>query len=121
MSKAATTFQDEVNVEFRVVHAVQYAIRTGYRHIDTAFAYGNERDVGLGIKSSGVPREEIRLTTKLDNQWHQRIPEALKASLENLSTNYVDLYLMHWHVSLDPHDTKKIVEHWDYIDTWCEM
>jgi glycerol 2-dehydrogenase (NADP+) len=50
-----------------VEKAVEYALRKGYRHIDTALAYGNEAEVGLGIKNSGVPREEIWLTTKLDN------------------------------------------------------
>ncbi|KAF7562932.1 hypothetical protein G7046_g1203 [Stylonectria norvegica] len=104
-----------------VEHAVQWAIQAGYRHIDTAFAYGNEKEVGLGIKASGVPREEIWLTTKLDNQWHKRVLEALGISLENLGTDYVDLYLMHWPVSLDPLDENKIIEDWDYIDTWCKM
>lgn len=50
-----------------VEKAVEYALRKGYRHIDTAFAYGNEAEVGLGIRNSGVPREQIWLTTKLNN------------------------------------------------------
>ena len=104
-----------------VEQAVESALRCGYRHIDTAFAYGNEKEVGIGIKASGVPRQEIWLTTKLDNAWHQRVSEALDLSLKNLDTDYVDLYLMHWPASLDPTNDSKILEDWDFVDTWMEM
>lgn len=70
------------------------ALEAGYRHIDTALAYGNEREVGQGIKDSGVPREQIWITTKLDNPWHKRVEEGLRTSCENLGVEYVDLYLM---------------------------
>ena len=73
--------------------AVEAALRTGYRHIDAA--YGNEAEVGEGIRRSGVPRSDIWLTTKLHNQWHTRVSQALDASLEALGTDYVDLYLIH--------------------------
>lgn len=96
-------------------------MRAGYRHIDTAFAYGNEKEVGEGIRASGIPREEIFLTTKLDNTWHKRAPEALKRSLENLGVDYLDLYLMHWPSSTDPDDVKKHYPDWDFVDTWREM
>lgn len=101
--------------------AVEAALRSGYRHIDTAFAYGNEKEVGEGIRASGVPREEIFLTTKLDNPWHKRAPEALRRSLENLGVDYLDLYLMHWPSSSTPEDLKKHYDDWDFVDTWCEM
>ncbi|KAG7287458.1 hypothetical protein NEMBOFW57_006969 [Staphylotrichum longicolle] len=101
--------------------AVESALRGGYRHIDTAFAYGNEKEVGEGIKASGVPREEIWLTTKLDNPWHKRVAEGIERSLENLGTEYVDLYLMHWPSSTDPDDLKKHYPDWDFVDTWREM
>ncbi|KAL2164856.1 hypothetical protein VTH06DRAFT_152 [Thermothelomyces fergusii] len=101
--------------------AVEAALRAGYRHIDTAFAYGNEKEVGEGIRASGVPREEIFLTTKLDNTWHKRAPEALQRSLENLGVDYLDLYLMHWPSSTDPEDVKKHYPDWDFVDTWREM
>ncbi|KAL2153567.1 hypothetical protein VTH82DRAFT_4722 [Thermothelomyces myriococcoides] len=101
--------------------AVEAALRAGYRHIDTAFAYGNEKEVGEGIRASGIPREEIFLTTKLDNTWHKRAPEALKRSLENLGVDYLDLYLMHWPSSTDPDDVKKHYPDWDFVDTWREM
>lgn len=104
-----------------VEKAVEAALRCGYRHIDTAFAYGNEKEVGEGMRASGVPREEVWLTTKLDNVWHQRVPEALEQSLSNLGTDYVDLYLMHWPASLDPSDETKVLEGWDFVDTWIEM
>lgn len=96
-------------------------MRAGYRHIDTALAYGNESEVGKGIKASGVPREEIWLTTKLDNTWHKHVQEGIKSSLESLQTDYVDLYLMHWPCSTDPDDKKKHYEDWDFKDTWREL
>ncbi|KAK3389177.1 NADP-dependent oxidoreductase domain-containing protein [Podospora didyma] len=104
-----------------VEKAVEAALRAGYRHIDTAFAYGNEKEVGEGIHASGVPREDIWLTTKLDNPWHKRVAEAIDRSLENLGTSYVDLYLMHWPSSTDPDDLKKAYPDWDFVDTWREM
>jgi glycerol 2-dehydrogenase (NADP+) len=104
-----------------VEKAVEIALRRGYRHIDTALAYGNEEEVGRGIKNSGVPREEIWLTTKLDNPWHKRVQEGIDSSLKSLGTDYVDLYLIHWPSSTDPSDLKKHHPDWDYIKTWQEM
>ncbi|PSR82938.1 GCY protein [Coniella lustricola] len=112
------TWQSKPN---EVKEAVEAALRHGYRHIDTAFAYGNEKEVGDGIKASGVPREEIFLTTKLDNPWHKRVPEGIERSLTALQTDYVDLYLMHWPSSTDPDDLKKHYPDWDFIDTWREL
>lgn len=77
--------------------------------------------MGRGIKNSGVPREEIWLTTKLDNPWHKRVQEGIDSSLKSLGTDYVDLYLMHWPSSTDPSDLKKHHPDWDYIKTWQEM
>lgn len=104
-----------------VSKAVEAALRTGYRHIDTALAYGNEREVGEGIRASGVPRDQIWLTTKLDNPWHKRVPEGIASSLESLGTDYVDLYLMHWPSSSVPEDLKQHYSDWDFRDTWREM
>ena len=101
--------------------AVEAALRLGYRHIDTALAYGNEAAVGEGIRASGVPRKDIWVTTKLDNTWHKRVPEGIAASLESLGTEYVDLYLMHWPSSTREDDRKKHEEDWDFRDTWREM
>ncbi|KEZ43557.1 Protein GCY [Scedosporium apiospermum] len=104
-----------------VEEAVESALRCGYRHIDTALAYGNEKEVGVGMRASGVPREEIWLTTKLDNAWHKRVADGIDESLKNLGTDYVDLYLMHWPVALDPSDETKVIDGWDFVDTWMEM
>lgn len=85
------TWQSKPN---EVRDAVKVALQRGYRHIDTALAYGNEEEVGQGIKDSGVPREEIWITTKLDNPWHKRVEEGITSSLKSLGVDYVDLYLM---------------------------
>ncbi|HEY1531076.1 MAG TPA: aldo/keto reductase [Galbitalea sp.] len=77
---------------------VEQALETGYRHIDTAAAYGNEEQVGAAIVASGIPRDELFITTKLANPDHKsgEIVPALDASLEKLGLEYVDLYLIHW-------------------------
>jgi 2,5-diketo-D-gluconate reductase B len=77
---------------------VEAALGIGYRHIDTAKAYGNEREVGEGIRDSGVAREEIWLTTKVphDEAELNAVRAAAEGSLERLGTDYVDLLLLHW-------------------------
>lgn len=84
-------------------------------------AYGNEAEVGAGIKASGIPRKEIWITTKLNNPDHKRVAAALDDSLSKLGVDYVDLYLMHWPSSTDPSDTNKIYTDWDFTNTWAEM
>lgn len=78
--------------------AVLNALRAGYRHIDTARIYGTEPAVGSAIKKSGIPRSEIFITTKLWNNSHdpKDVEPAIDASLKDLGTDYLDLYLMHW-------------------------
>lgn len=78
--------------------AVSAALETGYRLIDTASAYGNEAAVGRAIAASGIPREEVFVTTKLatGDQGFQSSQDALKTSLDKLGMEYVDLYLIHW-------------------------
>jgi diketogulonate reductase-like aldo/keto reductase len=78
--------------------AVATALEAGYRHIDTAAAYGNEAGVGAAIRSSGLPREDIYVTTKLWNDDHRDPEAALEKSLRNLKMDYVDLYLIHFPV-----------------------
>lgn len=78
--------------------AVKTALSLGYRHIDTAQAYGNEAEVGDGITSSGIPRREIFITTKV---WFDRLKASelalsLRHSLERLKTDHIDLALIHW-------------------------
>jgi diketogulonate reductase-like aldo/keto reductase len=76
-------------------NAVRWALELGYRHIDTAQAYGNEESVGRGIRASGVPREDVFLTTKFFPRSDDPAAEAEK-SLRRLGVDYVDLYLIHW-------------------------
>ncbi|MBO8415899.1 MAG: aldo/keto reductase [Proteobacteria bacterium] len=80
--------------------AVSCALKCGYRHIDTAAIYGNEAEVAAGIKDSGVPRDEIFITSKLwnDDTKSGEVRRALETSLKKLDTDYLNLYLVHWPV-----------------------
>ena len=82
------------------LRAVEAALALGYRHVDTARAYGNERDVAAGIAASGLPRSDVFVTTKLWNSDHgyDETLRACDASLARLGTERVDLYLVHWPV-----------------------
>jgi 2,5-diketo-D-gluconate reductase A len=82
----------------QVAAAVVQAVEAGYRHIDTAVKYGNERGVGNGIRASGVDRSELFITTKLDGEYqgHDRAVTGLEGSLKRLGLDYVDLLLIHW-------------------------
>jgi len=93
--------------------AVRTALETGYRHLDTAQLYDNELGVGEGIRRSGVPREEVFVTTKLANDahGHDNAITALDGSLQRLGFEQVDLYLIHWPL---PHQDK-------YVRTWQGM
>ena len=85
-----------------VVAAVKYALQIGYRHLDCAFVYGNENEVGQGIKEAmeeyKIDRKDIWITSKLWSSCHhpEEIENACKTSLKNLGLEYLDLYLMHW-------------------------
>lgn len=78
------------------VRATSTALEAGYRHLDTATIYGNEREVGLALADSGVPREDIFLTTKCPPSRARRALDTLRESLELLRTDHVDLWLIHW-------------------------
>lgn len=78
------------------VQAVLWALEAGYRHIDTASFYGNEADVGVAIRASGIPRSEIFVTTKLWPTDYFRAEAACQSSLSKLGLDYLDLYLLHW-------------------------
>ncbi len=91
--------------------AVAWALELGYRHIDTATLYENEADVGQAVRASGIPREDVFVTTKL---WHtdqgfERSQKAAHASLERLGFSYIDLYLIHSPRANSPQDR---------IDSW---
>ncbi|MBQ8142365.1 MAG: aldo/keto reductase [Bacilli bacterium] len=76
-------------------HAVEFALKSGYRHIDTANVYMNEKAVGRGIKKSGVPREEIFLTSKVFPGYFKKIPQVVQDTLKRLDVEYLDLFLLH--------------------------
>lgn len=96
--------------------SVYEAIKAGYRHIDTAFAYGNEASVGEGIRDAGVAREELFITTKhwINFRGYEKTIATCEESLKNLGLDYLDLYLIHWP------SVKKIADNWEEInaDTW---
>ena len=120
------TWQDKDAQE----EAVYEALKAGYRHIDTARIYGTEPAVAKGIKRSGVSRSEIFITTKLWNNSHHPddVEKACDASLKDLQTDYLDLYLMHWPSSFARSDTmfpkkndKIETGDTDYVDTYKAM
>ena len=86
------------------------ALETGYRHIDTAAAYRNERGVGEAVRACGLDRDDVFVTTKCwnDDQGHEQATRALRASLERLGMDAVDLYLIHW-----PAPRRGL-----YVETW---
>jgi diketogulonate reductase-like aldo/keto reductase len=94
------TFRSKENDAY---NAVKVALESGYRHIDTALIYGNEKEVGRAIKDSQIPREELFITTKLWNtdQGFDKTIKAFNQSLENLGLEYIDLYLIHWFKGYD--------------------
>src|ERR1700749_1816988 len=79
----------------QTVKAVRWALELGYRHIDTAQAYGNEESVGRALRESGVARDEVYITTKFHPGRRDPLREAAY-SIEQLQVDYVDLYLVHW-------------------------
>ena len=96
----------------KVEQAVLSALEVGYRSIDTATVYKNESGVGKALRESGVPREDIFLTTKVWNsdQRARRTMAAFEESLERLDTEYVDLYLVHWPVMGHYEETWQVME-----------
>jgi len=87
--------------------AVGWALEAGYRHLDTATIYGNEAEVGAALRDSGVPRDEVFITTKVPGGSAGREAETLQKSLSKLGTDRVDLWLIHW-----PTDSGADVQLW---------
>jgi len=115
-----------------VGEAVKHALKTGYRHLDCALIYGNEKEVGEAIKASGVPREEIFITSKAWNTYHDNVAASLEQTLTDLQVKYLDLYLVHWPVRLVPNESSKLLpvnpdgtrsvdRSWNQQDTWRQM
>lgn len=94
-------------------NAVETALESGYRHIDTAQAYGNEEDVGRGLAEADVPRDDVFLATKvwIDHADREGVLESAEESLERLGTDYVDLLYIHWPArTYDPEETLPALE-----------
>lgn len=108
------TFRSKAGDETK--NGVLEALKVGYRHIDGAAIYKNEKSVGEAIKESGVPREEIFVTSKLwnDNKGYEETKAAFQKTLDDLGLDYLDLYLIHWPVA------KASKDHWQQAnaDTW---
>ncbi|HEX3199100.1 MAG TPA: aldo/keto reductase [Propionibacteriaceae bacterium] len=95
--------------------AVTEALRVGYRHIDTAEMYGNEKEVGEAVRASGLDRSEVFITSKLNNGFHRPddARRAFDGTLEAIGSDYVDLFLIHW-----PLPT---LYGGDYVSTWLTL
>ncbi|AQQ55006.1 aldo/keto reductase [Planococcus lenghuensis] len=94
------------------IQAMTHALKTGYRAIDTASLYENEREVGEAVRASGIKREEVFITSKVWNsdQGYDNTLRAFETTLENLGFDYLDLYLTHWAVEGKYPDTYRAIE-----------
>ncbi|KAK6854287.1 Aldo/keto reductase [Apiospora arundinis] len=109
---ALGTFQSD-DGNSKVSATVKLALELGYRHIDGAAAYGNEKEIGLGIKESGISRSEIFVTSKLPQTAHhpEVVANALQHTLDDLGLEYVDLYLMHFPHAYKADDHLQTIRH----------
>lgn len=107
-----------ISESLEAYETVKYALEVGYRHIDTAQIYNNEEMVGQAIKDSGIPREEIFITTKYWGFSHEaNMEKAFNESLKKLQTDYIDLYLIHW----PNHDEEITARTWAYLEKLYEQ
>jgi 2,5-diketo-D-gluconate reductase A len=102
------TYKLDDDNAYRVVSA---ALEMGYRHIDTARIYQNEKGVGRAIRESGIPRDDLYITTKLWNGDQPKARDAISSSLDRLGLEHVDLYLIHWPAAVRG----------TYIDAWKQL
>lgn len=101
-----------VNEGSEVIDSVEYALEVGYRHIDTAALYGNEKGVGEAVRNSGINRSEIFVTSKVWNsdQGYEKTLKAFNESMNKLGFDYLDLYLVHWPVKEKYNETWRALE-----------
>ncbi len=104
------TFRAKENEAYQ---AVLHALKVGYRHIDTAAIYRNEKEVGQAIRDSQIPREDIFVTSKLwnDDQGYEKAHQAFQKTLDELGFDYLDLYLIHW-----PKTYQKAADSWKALE-----
>ena len=121
------TFGSDKYSSEEVAQAVSEAVALGYRHIDCAAVYGNERQVGAALARTGVAREALWITSKVWNDRHRDPETACEDSLRDLGLDYLDLYLIHWPfpnhhapgVTVDSRDSHaRPYQHESYMETW---
>lgn len=109
----------------QVAEVVKRAILMGYRFIDCASKYNNEKEIGIKLKKlldyKVIGRDELWVTSKLWNDMHNKVFEALQDTLKNLSINYLDLYLVHWPFRNYKGSVPVCYNHEDFMDTWRQM
>ncbi|KAM3470802.1 hypothetical protein MY8738_009599 [Beauveria namnaoensis] len=115
--------------------AVSYALQNGYRLVDCAYCYGNEAEVGEGLKeafAAGVERKDVFIMTKVWATYNTRVEACLDKSLKALGVDYVDMYLIHWPVLMNPNGnddkfptlpdgSRDILRHWKHTEAWPQM
>ncbi|KAJ5714234.1 uncharacterized protein N7483_011415 [Penicillium malachiteum] len=103
--------------------SIIYALRAGYRLIDTAQSYGVEPAVGEAVRESGIPRSEITVVTKFPSEWHHDPLHALQISLDALGLDYIDIFLMHWPSAADGDEWNllPITASPTFVETWKLM
>lgn len=118
-----------------VAAAVEYAVTSGYRLIDGAYCYGNEEEVGQGLKAAfakGIKREDVFVVSKVWATYNTRVELGLDKSLKSLGLDYVDLFLVHWPLLMNPdgdddrfpklpNGERDIIRDYDHRETWRQM
>ncbi|GAO18794.1 hypothetical protein UVI_02015130 [Ustilaginoidea virens] len=118
-----------------VQNAVSYALQNGYKLIDGAYCYGNEDEVGQGLEQAfraGVKREDVFVVSKVWATYNTRVAQGLDKSLKSLGLEYVDLYLVHWPLLMNPQGnddkfpkladgSRDIIRDWDHVEAWRQM
>ncbi|KRH95217.1 Aldo/keto reductase family protein [Pseudoloma neurophilia] len=122
-----------LNGQDTVTEILEGAIRAGFRHLDFALTYENEKEVGVALqeifKKGLVKREDLFLTSKLWNTWHDHVDEAIEKTLSDLQLDYLDLYLIHWSLHIKPDaemqstwvDNKLILNEFNLEKLWPKM